>query len=131
VTGVKAITSVRQFEGALRDLGFSRREAAAVAREGFEGFLETRRDDGASEDLNKAQALPSPGTTEDHQTFMERCMVHPAMASKYPDHVERSVACRSRAEGKSDDGTAGRDDPGADWTGAMAAIATMRVTLPN
>jgi len=44
ITAIKSITTIREFERALRDAGFSQTEAKAVAAEGFKG-LATHRDD--------------------------------------------------------------------------------------
>ena len=44
VTNVKSIKTIREFEKALRDAGFSQREAKAVAAEGFKGFAAHRDD---------------------------------------------------------------------------------------
>jgi len=55
VTGVKSIKTIREFEKALRDAGFSQREAKAVAAEGFKGFA-AHRDDVAVDEPD-AEAL--------------------------------------------------------------------------
>ena len=44
VTDVKSIKTVREFEKALRDAGFSQREAKAIAADGFKGLAEHRDD---------------------------------------------------------------------------------------
>lgn len=48
VTNVKAREGIREFEGFLRDAGFSRKEAKAIAADGFRA-LESQRDAGESE----------------------------------------------------------------------------------
>lgn len=48
VTDVKSIKTIRDFEKGLRDAGFSRQEAKAIAADGFEG-LAMHRDDVVSE----------------------------------------------------------------------------------
>lgn len=47
VTAVKSISTIREFENALRDAGFSQNEAKAVAAKGFKG-LQDHRDGGNS-----------------------------------------------------------------------------------
>lgn len=49
VTDVKAIRTIRDFEKAMRDAGFSRREAKAIAADGFDG-LAAHRDDVAADE---------------------------------------------------------------------------------
>lgn len=44
VTAVKSIRTIRDFEGALRDAGFSKREAKAIAADGFKGLADHRDD---------------------------------------------------------------------------------------
>lgn len=44
ITAVKSITTIRDFERALRDVGFSQSEAKAIAADGFKG-LAAHRDD--------------------------------------------------------------------------------------
>ena len=54
VTGIKAITTEREFEGFLRDAGYSRKEATALALHGFKGLTGLRdagSDDGQNEGL--------------------------------------------------------------------------------
>lgn len=41
---VKSITTIREFERALRDAGFSQREAKAIAADGFKGLADHRDD---------------------------------------------------------------------------------------
>lgn len=45
ITSIKSITTIREFERALRDAGFSQNEAKAVAADGFKG-LQDHRDGG-------------------------------------------------------------------------------------
>lgn len=44
VTDVKSIRTIRDFEKALRDAGFSQREAKAIAADGFKGLADHRDD---------------------------------------------------------------------------------------
>lgn len=44
VTNVKSIKTIRDFEKALRDAGFSQREAKAIAADGFKGLADHRDD---------------------------------------------------------------------------------------
>jgi HK97 family phage prohead protease len=44
ITAMKSITTIREFEGALRDAGFSKTEAKAIAAEGFKGLSDHRDD---------------------------------------------------------------------------------------
>ena len=45
VTAVKSIETIRDFETTLRDAGFSRTEAKAIAANGFKGLANHRDDD--------------------------------------------------------------------------------------
>jgi HK97 family phage prohead protease len=56
ITAMKSITTIREFEGALRDAGFSKTEAKAIAAEGFKG-LSDHRDDVDDEPENDAENL--------------------------------------------------------------------------
>jgi HK97 family phage prohead protease len=56
ITSMKSITTIREFEGALRDAGFSKTEAKAIAAEGFKG-LSDHRDDVDDEPENDAENL--------------------------------------------------------------------------
>lgn len=56
VTAVKSIKTIRDFERALRDAGFSQNEAKAVAAEGFKGFADHRDDVKAEPDTEAALA---------------------------------------------------------------------------
>jgi phage head maturation protease len=52
VTDVKSLTTEREFERFLRDAGYSRKEATAIALHGFKGLTDTRdavADEAASE----------------------------------------------------------------------------------
>jgi HK97 family phage prohead protease len=53
---LKSITTIREFEGALRDAGFSKTEAKAISAEGFKG-LSDHRDDVDDEPENDAENL--------------------------------------------------------------------------
>ena len=44
ITAVKSIRTIRDFEGTLRDAGFSKREAKAISAEGFKGLADHRDD---------------------------------------------------------------------------------------
>lgn len=55
VTDVKSIRTIREFENALRDVGFSKNEAKAIAADGFKG-LSDRRDAVEDEAEEKAAA---------------------------------------------------------------------------
>jgi HK97 family phage prohead protease len=44
VTDVKSITTIRDFEKSLRDVGFSQKEAKAIAADGFKGLADHRDD---------------------------------------------------------------------------------------
>lgn len=44
ITAVKSIRTIRDFEKALRDAGFSQREAKAIAADGFKGLADHRDD---------------------------------------------------------------------------------------
>ena len=44
ITAIKSIRTIRDFEGTLRDAGFSKREAKAIAAEGFKGLADHRDD---------------------------------------------------------------------------------------
>lgn len=48
VTGVKSMKTIREFEGKLRDVGFSIKEARAIAAAGFKGLANLRDEDTAS-----------------------------------------------------------------------------------
>lgn len=48
ITAMKSITTIREFERALRDVGFTQSEAKAIAAEGFKG-LAAHRDDAAEQ----------------------------------------------------------------------------------
>lgn len=48
ITAIKSIKTIREFEKAMRDAGFSQREAKAIAAEGFSG-LAAHRDDVAND----------------------------------------------------------------------------------
>lgn len=48
ITAVKSITTIREFERALRDVGFTQNEAKAIAADGFKG-LAAHRDDVAEQ----------------------------------------------------------------------------------
>lgn len=56
VTAVKSIKTIREFESALRDAGFSQTEAKAIAADGFKG-LAAHRDDAEQVDTEDWQAL--------------------------------------------------------------------------
>jgi hypothetical protein len=56
ITAMKSITTIREFEGALRDAGFSKTEAKAISAEGFKG-LSDHRDDVDDEPENDAENL--------------------------------------------------------------------------
>jgi hypothetical protein len=56
VTAVKSITTEREFEAFLRDAGYSRKEATAVALHGFKG-LNNLRDAGLDDGESGAKAL--------------------------------------------------------------------------
>ncbi len=58
VTDLKSIKTIREFERALRDAGFSQNEAKAVAANGFEG-LRSHRDDGSERDNEAMSGLIS------------------------------------------------------------------------
>ena len=59
ITDVKSIKTIREFEAALRDAGFSKKEAKAVAADGFAG-LTMHRDDVVDEvDIEGMNALKS------------------------------------------------------------------------
>lgn len=56
VTAVKSIKTIREFESALRDAGFSQTEAKAIAADGFKG-LAAHRDDAEQVDTEDWQDL--------------------------------------------------------------------------
>lgn len=56
VTAVKSIKTIRDFERALRDAGFSQNEAKAIAAEGFKGFADHRDDVKAEPETEAALA---------------------------------------------------------------------------
>jgi len=56
VTAVKSIKTIREFEKALRDAGFSQNEAKAIAAEGFKGFADHRDDVKAEPETGTALA---------------------------------------------------------------------------
>jgi len=56
VTAIKSITTEREFEAFLRDAGYSRKEATAVALHGFKG-LNNLRDAGSDDGDSGAKAL--------------------------------------------------------------------------
>jgi HK97 family phage prohead protease len=59
VTAVKSIKTIREFEKALRDAGFSQNEAKAIAAEGFKGLAAHRDDVKAEPDTGSLAALIS------------------------------------------------------------------------
>ena len=59
VTAVKSIKTIREFERALRDAGFSQNEAKAIAAEGFKGLAAHRDDVKAEPDTGSLAALIS------------------------------------------------------------------------
>jgi HK97 family phage prohead protease len=58
VTAVKSIKTKREFEKALRDAGFSQKEAKAVAAEGFKGLADHRDDVDVEAESGGADAAP-------------------------------------------------------------------------
>lgn len=56
VTAVKSIKTIREFERALRDAGFSQNEAKAIAADGFKGFADHRDDVKAEPETEAALA---------------------------------------------------------------------------
>jgi HK97 family phage prohead protease len=56
ITAMKSITTIREFEKALRDAGFSKTEAKAIAADGFKG-LSDHRDDAEDEAETSAEDL--------------------------------------------------------------------------
>lgn len=67
VTAVKSdeLTTIREFEAGLRDAGFSRKEAKAIAADGFKGFAACRDDvvvEEAKEDASLVEAVQSLNT---------------------------------------------------------------------
>lgn len=56
VTAVKSIKTIREFERALRDAGFSQNEAKAIAADGFKGFADHRDDVAAEPETGAALA---------------------------------------------------------------------------
>lgn len=56
ITAVKSIRTIREFERALRDAGFSQIEAKAIAAEGFRGFADHRDDVRAEPETGAALA---------------------------------------------------------------------------
>jgi HK97 family phage prohead protease len=59
VTAVKSIKTIREFERALRDAGFSQTEAKAVAADGFKGLAAHRDDVKAEPDTESLSAFIS------------------------------------------------------------------------
>lgn len=59
VTSVKSIATIRDFEKNLRDAGYSKKEAKAIAAQGFDGLVSCRDDldTGAEEQKQAAEAL--------------------------------------------------------------------------
>lgn len=63
VASVKSIRTIREFEKALRDAGFSQREAKAIAADGFKGLADHRDDVEDGADLDGWKALQHQLTT--------------------------------------------------------------------
>jgi len=59
VTAVKSIKTIREFERALRDAGFSQTEAKAIAADGFKGLAAHRDDAKAEPDTESLSAFIS------------------------------------------------------------------------
>jgi HK97 family phage prohead protease len=59
VTAVKSIKTIREFEKALRDAGFSQNEAKAIAADGFKGLAAHRDDVKAEPDAESLSAFIS------------------------------------------------------------------------
>ena len=59
VTAVKSIKTIREFERALRDAGFSQNEAKAIAADGFKGLAAHRDDVKAEPDTESLSAFIS------------------------------------------------------------------------
>jgi hypothetical protein len=59
VTAVKSIKTIREFERALRDAGFSQTEAKAIAADGFKGLAAHRDDVRAGPDTESLSAFIS------------------------------------------------------------------------
>ena len=59
VTAVKSIKTIREFEKALRDAGFSQNEAKAIAADGFKGLAAHRDDVKAEPDTESLSAFIS------------------------------------------------------------------------
>ena len=59
ITDIKSIKTIREFEKALRDAGFSKKEAKAVAADGFAGLTMHRDDVVAEVDTEGFEALKS------------------------------------------------------------------------
>jgi HK97 family phage prohead protease len=59
ITNVKSIRTIREFEKALRDVGFSQKEAKAIAADGFKGLANHRDDVEAEPDTEGVKSLIS------------------------------------------------------------------------
>jgi hypothetical protein len=57
IASVKSIRTIREFEKALRDAGFSKTEAKAISADGFSGLADHRDDVEVEVDTKGAQAL--------------------------------------------------------------------------
>jgi uncharacterized protein len=59
ITAIKSIATIREFEKALRDVGFSQSEAKAIAADGFKGLAAHRDDVAEKVDTEGLKALQS------------------------------------------------------------------------